>query len=54
MVTVALSRHHLDHFLILGERIALLDEPVDDFPFSDAFTDVRELELELRHEPRPF
>ncbi len=37
-----LVRHHLDHFLILGDVIAGLHQPVDDFTLCNAFADIRQ------------
>ena len=42
--------HHVGDLLILGDRVADLDVPGDDFRLSNAFADVRQLEFVFRHQ----
>ena len=41
--------HHVGDLLILGNRIADLDVPGDDFRFGNAFANVRQLEFISSH-----
>ena len=44
-----LVRHHLDHLLVFGDLVSLLDKPVYDLALGDTLADVGQLELELGH-----
>jgi hypothetical protein len=41
--------HELDDALVLLDRVAGLDQPLDDLSLDDAFPEIRKLELERGH-----
>ena len=41
--------HQIHKRLVLGDRLALLDFPLDNLAFDDAFADIRQLEYVLAH-----
>ena len=42
---IRLVGHHLDHRLILADRLPLLHEPLDDLAFGQPLADIRQLEF---------
>ena len=41
--------HHVQDVLVLGDRVAFLDVPLDDFRLDDAFADIGKFVLVLAH-----